>query len=272
MGLYGAGPYGAGAYGVTTQLTLTALDTYPPRVSLAASGLYDGATVTIYRTAAGSGDRTAVRGAEGRIVTTDALLVEDAEAPFGLLLTYTLEVDGVDIDQETLTLVLDKVALSDAINGNAAEVVVTAWPEKSRTRNATVFSVGGRNIVVTGERGQFTSTLEVFTETLSARENLLDLLDNATSGIIQIRQGGAYSGVDGYLAVLSDIEKRWSQDGSDERRTFSLDVAEVGPWAEGLEAAGFTYQDVADAYTGLTYDDLAGDYSSYLELGQGDFS
>jgi hypothetical protein len=257
---------------MTVALTLSVLNTYPPKVSIAASGLTPGTTATVYRTAAGSNDRTPVRGANGVVLASDGFVVEDGEQPYGVELTYTLQIDGVDTAAQIVTLQLDKVAISDAINGNAAEVVVTAWPEKQRTRNASTFQIAGRNVVVVGERGQFTSTLEVYTETEDARLNLLNVLDNATSGILQIRQGGAYMGVDAYVAVTGDIEKRWSQDGSDQRRTFSLDVVEVGPWADGLQTNGFTYQDVADAYTGLTYANLAADYPTYLALAQGDFS
>src|SRR6187549_2914906 len=97
MAQYGSGLYGAGLYGVAAVLTATELDVYPPRVSLAASGLIDGSTVTIYRTIAGSTVRTPVRGASSREITSDGIIVQDAEAPFGVLLTYTLEIDGVDV-------------------------------------------------------------------------------------------------------------------------------------------------------------------------------
>jgi hypothetical protein len=277
MAQYGSGLYGAGLYGVTAVLTATELDVYPPRVNLAASGLAEGSTVTIYRTLPGSTVRTPVRGAEDRDITSDGIIVQDAEAPFGVLLTYTLEADGIDVGTDTITLDIgmNGVALSDAISGNAAEVRIIAWPDKTTSRQNSVFAVGGRNVVVVGERGQSSSTLEVFTETEESRLNLIDLLTNATSGIIQLRAGRAdgkvYYGVDGYYAVLSDTETRWSQDGSDERRRFSLDVAEVDGWAAALDVSEFTYQDVADAYDGLTYNDLAGDYATYLDMGQGDF-
>jgi hypothetical protein len=39
-----------------------------------------------------------------------------------------------------------------------------------------------------------------------------------------------------------------------------------------LLSRGYTLQDVADAYTGLTLADLAGDYATLLLLAQGDFS
>lgn len=247
------------------------IDIYPVRISLAATGLTPGDIVTIYRDARDGAGRTPVRGGDAVVAASDAIVLEDAEQRFGTLIDYYLVVNGVEIDDNTIYSALDggKVAITDAINGNAAEVVVTAWPEKTRTRNASQFQVAGRNIVVVGERGQFTSTLEIYTETEDSRLNFLTLLDNATSGILQVRQAGTYKGVDCYVAVISDIEKRWSQDGSDERRVFSLDVVEVSPWAAGLETSGYTYEDVAAAYA--TYTDLANDFTTYLELAQGVF-
>lgn len=253
-------------------ISVAVLDTYPERVSIAVSSLVIGDILTIYRTTPSNNTRVVVRGANAVVVGSDGFVVEDAEQPFGTLITYGITVNGSDVDSDTIYSALSggKVAISDAINGNAAEVVVTAWPEKNRTRNASTFQVGGRNIVVMGERGQYTSTLEIFTETEDARLNFLNVLDNATSGILQIRQAGTYPGVDAYIAVTGDIEKRWSQDGSDERRTFSLDVAEVGPWADALVTSTSTYEDVANAYS--TYADLAAAYSTYLDMAQGDFT
>lgn len=273
MAVYGSGLYGAGDYGYTAALTATVQTVYPGRVLLSATGLVPGATVAIYRTVSGSSVRTMVRGGTGTALT-EAFLVVDAEMPLGVNVTYTLTVDGNDIVQNPLVVVnipLAKVALTDAINGNSAEVTVTAWPDKTRGRAASVFAVGGQNIVVTGARNQFSSSIELFTETEAARLNLLTLLSNLTSGIMQIRQGVGYYGVDGYLGVLEDTERRYSQDGSDERRLWTLDVVRTGAWASSFIVVGYTYQDVADTYTGLSYQQVASDYATYLALAQGDF-
>jgi hypothetical protein len=206
-------------------------------------------------------------------VTADTLSKVDDEAPFGVLLTYILTVDGVDVASATTTLTLagGKVALSDAISGDSAEVVVLAWPSKRRERNSSVYAVGGRNIVVSGQRGGFSGTIDLFTETDDSKNNVLDLLQNATSGIIQIRQAGPYDGVDCYVSVLSDDEQRYSQDGSDERRIVSLDVVETGAWAPTLESPGFTLDDIKAAYVGLTYADLAAAYSTLTDIALGSF-
>jgi hypothetical protein len=72
----------------------------------------------------------------------------------------------------------------------------------------------------------------------SSRENLLDLLSGATSGIVQLRSPYGYSVDDAYLAVSTITERRFSQDGTDQRRLWSLDVIEVEAWPDGLHRAG----------------------------------
>lgn len=274
MGAYGSGYYGSWVYGALTALTLTVQETYPDRVLVTATELAQGMRVTVTRRAAGETVRVPVRNFEDITSGVDVLTRADAEPPFGVNLTYTLTVDDVDLENEVLAVALSggKVAISDAIAGNAAEVVILAWPEKSRVRPTSVFPVGGRNIVVSGSRGGFSGTIEVFTETDDQKNNLLDLLDTATSGIVQVRQSGPYDGVDAFVSVQSDTERRYSQDGSDERRVIVLDVVEATRWAPGLESSTFTLADIATAYTGLTLQELANDYATLLGIAQGDYS
>jgi hypothetical protein len=207
-------------------------------------------------------------------MTTSLLLTIDNEAPFGVPLTYSLTVDGVVTSTATVTLTLvgGKVALTDAISGESAEVVVLAWPERTWTRNSTVFAVNGRNVVVTGQNSGFTGTIELFTETNDSRNSVLDLLSNATSGIVQIRQDGSYDGVDAYISPLSVVDRRWSQDGSDERRIISVDVVQTGAWGSTLAASAFDLGDIADFYTGETLADFAGDYATLLAAALGSYS
>lgn len=165
-----------------------------------------------------------------------------------------------------------KVALSDGVGGDSAEVTILAWPEKSYDRRASKFKVGGRNVVVSGDLGQFEGEIELFTLTTSQSDNLTALLESATQGIIQVRQPGNYDGVDSYIAVTGATQRRFSQDGTDERRVWSLQVAETNAWASSLEASSYTLQDIADAYDGLTLQDLADDFSTLLEIAQADWS
>ncbi len=253
-------------------ITAVEQDVYPPRVLVSVTNLIIGDAVELYRVV--SGVRTLVRAGTAESVTDPAFLRIDAEIPFGVPVHYVAVVEGAEYstDPVTYTLPGGKVALTDAITGLAAEVTILAWPTKDYRPNATVFRVGGRNVAVTGQTPGHASTIDLYVETTSSLENLRDLLANATEGTIQMRQPGGYDGVDGYLAVLGAPERRFSQDGSDERRVVSLEVVEVESWAEALEAAGYTYADLEALYTGLTYADLAGDYATYLVLAQADLS
>lgn len=161
-----------------------------------------------------------------------------------------------------------KVALSDAITGLAVEVVVSAWPTKSRTRAGTQFPVGGRIIAVLAPRGSFTSTIECLTDTDVAREQMDALLDSLTEGIVLLRQAGGYNGADGYYYVIGDAEDRAAQSGKFPRRIWPLNVISSEPWASGIEAHASDYADLEAAYTGLTYVDLENDFmgGTYVDL------
>lgn len=254
-------------------LTVTEQDVWPPRMLITANGMTGMATTTINRVVAGQ--RTAVRAALEVFAGTGPLVVVDAELPFGVPVSYEL-LDGDTVaDTEgpfTLTLVGGKVALTDAITGQASEVVILAIGDRDREAPSTVFNIDGKNRVVSARTGQYRTTVDYFTETTSAADALENLLATCTQGIIQQRQPGGYDGVDDYLAVLGVADRRFSQDGSDQRRVWSVQVAQCDGWSYGLEARGYTYQDVADVYTGLTYADLAGDFATYLELAQGEFA
>lgn len=255
----------------TPVITTTLQPEWPPRVLVTVTGLTLGDVVSVYRVV--SGARTAVRA--GSIAAADdvSFVVLDAELPFGVPVSYLVSVNGMEAStaSTTYTLTGGKVALTDAVGGQSAEVVIRAWPEKAYDRRTSRFRAGGRNIVVAGELAGYSGTIELFTETTSSRDNVAALLDGATEGTIQIRQPGGYDGVDSYVVVTGWIERRFSQDGTDQRRTLLLDVVEVEGWAPALEARGYTLQDVANAYTGLTLANLGADYATLLALAQASF-
>jgi len=255
-------------------LTVTEQDSWPPRMLAAATGLSGAGFLTIDRIVAGQ--RTPVRGANDIVMTGDpSFVVVDAELPFGVPVSYELVENGTAAPVQgpyTLTLPGGKVALTDAITGQASEVVILAVGDRAREAPSSVFNIDAKNRIVSGPVGQYRTTVDYFTETTSAADALANLLATCTQGIIQQRQPGGYDGVDDYLGVFGASDRRWSQDGSDQRRIWSVQVAQCDGWGANLEARGYTYQDVADVYTGLTYADLAGDYATYLLLAQGDFS
>lgn len=266
-----AGPMPAGP--VLPQITAEVQDVWPPRVLVSVTDLNIGDSIVLYRVVAG--ERTELRAGSDPAVTDTSFLRTDAELPFGVPVRYLALVNGTEeyvAGPVTYTLPGGKVAISDAISGASAEVVILAWPEKTYDRLSTTFQAGGRNVVVSGDLSQWEGAIELYTEATSSRDSLLRTIRTATEGVVQIRQPGGYDGIDSYVAVLSVAEKRFSQDGSDERRTFTLRAVEVEGWAPGLEAIGFTLEDIADAYDGLTLADLADDYATLLTLAQGDFS
>jgi hypothetical protein len=248
---------------------------YPPRVLVSVTGLDIGDTIILYRSV--GGDRTEVRAGYSLSVEDTSFLRVDAELPFGVPVTYIAVVGGVDeysVGPTTYTLPGGKVVLSDAVGGLAAEVRIMNYGEKDRAARTSVFTVGRRNVVVSGGMSdQFATTMELLTETPEARDDLLRLLESATEGVVQIRQPGGYDGIDAYVAVL-DSSERWIRPSVSRspRRLWTLQVVEVEGWAPLLEARGFTLQDIADAYDGLTLQDLADDYATLLDIAQGDFS
>lgn len=268
---------------MTVAIAATEQDTWPARVVVSVTGLTIGNTLRIYRSVGGV--KTLVRGSEdlyGDPVTvpSTSYVMTDAELPFGIPVTYIARVNGVDVASTTptsYTLVGGKVAMTDAIQALAAEVVVLTWPSKRRERKATTYALSeingsGYNAVVSGAVSQFAGQCELYTDSTSAAESLTELLESATNAIVQVRSPDAtvYERFDCYVAVLAWEEIRFSQDGSDPRRRWVLDVVEVDGWADALITQGWTYNDLADAYTGQTYTQLASDFATYLDLSTAD--
>jgi hypothetical protein len=248
-------------------------DVYPPRVLVTVTGLTAGDDVAVYRVV--SATRTAVRAGTTTDAPGAAWLTVDAELPFGVPVSYLAVVNGAEYTTAgpvTYTLPGGKVVVSDAITGQAAEVIIGAWPELEYGRPSTRFVAGGRNVVVSGSMPGFTSEVEFLLLSVSSADNLMQLLRSATQGIVQIRQLGGYDDVDCYVQVSNVRRRRFSQDGSDPKRLVVCIATEVEAWAPELEAQGFTYADLAAAYDPAgTYADLAGDFTDYLELAQAEF-
>lgn len=255
-------------------LTAVAQSSWPPRVLVTLATIAAGDVVAVYRVV--DGQRTAVRAGSGT-ATDAAWVVTDAEIPFGVPVHYEADVNNqVTYTSTTASYALPggKNAVTDAISGLAAEVVIQDWPTKRRERRAGVFQTrDGRNVVVSGALAQFTSQVTLYTETTSSAVQLETVLAEATEGVVQIRQGTGALDVDHYVSVLSVEKTRFDQfDGLDQRRLWVLDVVETEAWASALAARGFTYGDMTLAYTGLTYANVLADYPTYLALRQGDFS
>lgn len=257
---------------VESMITVIQQDVYPPRTQITLPWLQVGDSVAIYRSVAGV--RTLVQGSVSAGVTDVAFFRIDGTLPFGVPVQYVGVINGAETVSPAFTYTLPggKVALSDPISALAAEVIVLSWPRKTRGRDATVYSANGENVVVMGDLTLPESDVELYTEAFSSTENLQELLENATQGIVMIRQPGGYEGVDGFFVVTSYEERRFSRDGSDDRRIHALHVVEVTGYADAFQALGFTYADLATIYSGLTYANLQADFPNYIALTQADLS
>jgi hypothetical protein len=216
--------------------------------------------------------RTSVRAASDVDVTAQgALLRIDAEQPFGTSLSYVAELTdsagGVwTVTSGSLTCTVAADVISDAIQGVGAAVTIQSWPDKKRTREATVFNVGGRLIVQGRPRSSASATVTLATATAADGDAVQEVLDGATEGVILIRAQVTLPGVDGHLAVVSDSEDRtWYS----ERRVWTLDTVETETWPDVLEAQGFTLQDIANNFATLL--DLSNSFATLLAIAQADF-
>lgn len=258
-------------------------DVYPPRAQISITGLTLGDAVDLYRVV--TGVRTLVRAGHSDGVTDTAMIVVDAELPFGVPVSYVAVVEGVAeyaTGVTTYALPGGKGVLSDAITGQAVEVVVTADGGHTITRDSVRMRAGGRNVVVTGPAGQDEGSYELFTEATVAHLQLETLLTTATEAIVQLRQPGVsalsgdpYDGFDAYMVVDSYVWRRFSQDGSDPRRLTTVQYAQVEGWPDILEARGFTLGDVATYFgTSGTLADIDAFFptGTLLDIAQADWS
>ncbi|MEV7263968.1 hypothetical protein AB0N38_10495 [Micromonospora aurantiaca] len=231
-------------------IAATVQGTWPPRVLVSVTGLTVGDAIELHRVV--DGQRSLVRAGAVAAVTDTSFLRNDAELPFGRPVAYVAVVNGSSeytTVAATYQLPGGRVAISDAISGAAAEVWILSGVDPSYERRASVFAVGGRSVVVSGDWGMYSGDLEVITETTAGRDTLHALLAQATEGVVQVRQPGGYDGVDAYLAVLGAGERRLSpRSGTDPRRIITLRVVQVEGWAPALEARGTTLQDIATVY------------------------
>lgn len=254
-------------------INVTTQDLYPPRNLISVTGLTLTDSIQIYRSV--GGERTEVRAATEDSVTDPSFIRVDAEFPFGVPVTYIAVVNSsteYSAGPVTYSLTGGKPVFTDAITGNAAEVVIRAWDRKSYSRRSSVFQVGNRNVVVsTGSLGMYTASIEVYVAAGSSAANFFETVTEPTEGIVQIRN--ADGSINDYVAVLSADEIRFEQAVEDEQRLFVVNVAQVEPWASTLEAKAFTLQDIADYYgVSGTLADIDSDFTSLLGIAQGDFS
>ncbi|WP_053612057.1 hypothetical protein [Streptomyces sp. XY533] len=227
-------------------------------VTLTLRELTVGYLLTVWRVTA-DGSRTLVRGPSGLIqseaITADQAIIEDAEAPLGVPVTYYVEIAAsVGATPETRTS--DSVTLAAGDNQYAwlkdpgrpdrnMQVMMAEPPSWTRPVTQAEFRVRHRRnpVVLSDVRSGLEGTLVVFTQTDAEREALHRLLD---SGSVLLWQAAPGHGVDDmYVAVSAATEERKGL-ATDEWRTWQLPVKQVDmPVTVGVaSSAGRTWQDV----------------------------
>ncbi|MET9086170.1 hypothetical protein ABZX77_30565 [Streptomyces sp. NPDC004237] len=239
----------------SSDVNATAQSVFPPRNLVAATGLTgdDIVTATLYRQV--GTDLFAVRAASGVDVTGQASLLRvDAEQPLGVSLNYAAQLTDLYGQQWTvysgpITSTVDADVVSDAIRGIGAAVKIESPLEWKRDRDSTQFNVNGRIVVVGKPRSARSGTLTVRTETDDDGDDLNDVLDNATEGVLLVRKQVSLTRLDGTYALLDDTE---SPNWYDEFRWFQLNVVKSDDWPDAMEAAGFSLQDIANNFSILS--------------------
>lgn len=256
----------------SSDVNATPQSVFPPRNLVAATGLAadDITTVSLYRQV--GTDLTPVRAASSIDVTGQgSLLRVDAEQPFGVSINYAAVLTDLYGQQWTvfsgpITSTVTSDVISDAIRGVGAAIKVESPLEKKRDRDSTSFNVGGRIVVLGRPRSAPSATITVRTETDEAGDDLNNVLDGATEGVILLRKQTSMARLDGTYALISDNEApTWY----DEYRWFTLDVVKVEDWPDVMEAAGFTLADIAANFSTLA--DIAAAFSTLLDIALYDF-
>ncbi|MEH0547282.1 hypothetical protein QA802_30615 [Streptomyces sp. B21-105] len=255
-------------------LAVSAQTVFPPRNLLSLTGMLAEDITTVSLSRRVSGALTAVRASTDVDVTgQNALVRVDAEQPFGVAVDYQAvltDINGVQwsVTSAQITSTVSSDVISDAVRGIGAAVIIQSWPSKKRDRGASVYTVGGRIVVVSRPRSGAQATITVRTMTTADGDALQSVLDSLTEGVLLIRKQTTMEGVDNHLAVVADTEdRRWF----DEMRYWQLEAYETEPWPDALEAAGFTLQDIADNFTSLQ--DLADAFTpgTLLDIATFDF-
>ncbi|MEU4051218.1 hypothetical protein AB0F09_18725 [Streptomyces olivaceus] len=248
-------------------------------IQLTLRELPDGYLYSVYRITP-DGLRALVRGPSGLIdqhpVTSDAMILEDHEAPLGVQVYYRIELyssPGViastrSTDPVLLTLAdINTAWIKDPGNPqrNCLVLVQTA-PDWERPIEQAVHVVRGRRnkVVLAGRRQGLEGDLAVWTRSDAERAALHLLLDSGNTLLWQAAPG---MGVDDmYVAVANVSEDRVTRLAQEQWRAWTLPLTEQDmPVTTGVNgAAGRTWQDVVAEFA--TCADLLPVYATSEDL------
>ncbi|KOU20972.1 hypothetical protein ADK52_25655 [Streptomyces sp. WM6372] len=227
-------------------------------VTLTLRELTVGYLLTVWRVTA-DGTRTLVRGSSGLIqsetIAADQYIIEDAEAPLGVPVTYYVEIaDSVGATPEARTS--DSVTLDPGDAQYAwlkdpgrpdrnMQVMMAEAPSWTRPVTQAEFRVRRRRntVVLSDVRGGLEGTLVVYTQTDEERAALHRLLD---SGSVLLWQAAPGHGVDDMYIAIGAAAEEHSGMATDPWRTWQLPVKQVDlPVTVGVaSSADRTWQDV----------------------------
>lgn len=226
------------------------------------------------------GARTLVRGPAGLIdmqpITSDLLVVEDHEAPFGVPVYYQVAIrnaDGTTASSRasgTVTLVLadaNTAWLKDPGNPQRNCLVVVAKPpDWQRPVEQTAFVIRGRRnkVVLSGRRQGLEGDLSVWTRSDEERAALHLLLD--TGGVLLWQAAPGMGVADMYASVGQITESRVSPLAQEQWRAWTLPLVEQDmPTTVGVNGAtGRSWQDVLTEFA--TWQDVLDTYATWEDV------
>jgi hypothetical protein len=236
-------------------------------------------TITVQRVAA-DGTRALVRGASGLIdrqaITSDLLILEDHEAPFGTPFHYAItfyDTGGASAgtrSSATVTLTLadpNEAWLKDpSMPQRNMRVLVRRAPDWQRPIEQSQFVIRGRRnkVVLSGRRQGREGDLVVITRS-DEEQKALDLL--VDSGRVLLWQTAPGAGVtDMYVSVAQTTEARIGPLAREEWRAWTLPMTEQDlPVTTGVNgAAGRTWQDVLTEF--VTWQDVLDTYATWEDV------
>ncbi|MFD5137446.1 hypothetical protein ACFWMX_14590 [Streptomyces sp. NPDC058378] len=245
-------------------------------VTLTLRELTVGDLIRVYRVTA-DGSRTLVRGPSGLLdgtvaVASDLMVIEDAEAPLLVPVSYRVEIVRSSGGTETRTT--DTVTVPhDDINeawlkdpGNPqrnVKVMVNTAPTWQRPDERGVYRVAGRRnpVVLSDVLGGLAGDLVIWTRTDEERKALHYLLDPQHALLWQAAPG---MGVDDmYVSVGQPTEARVGGPAMEPWREWTLPLTEVDmPTTVGVNgSAGRTWQDILTEFA--TWGDVLNEFATW---------
>jgi hypothetical protein len=235
-----------------------------------------GQLISVYRIGA-DGTRTLVRGDEGLIdqqsITSDAMVIEDHEAPLNVALAYYIELySAPGVLASTRSSPGVQLTLADANTawlkdpGNPQRnclVMVEKAPDWQRPIDQSTFVVRGRRnkVVLSGRRQGLEGDLAIWTRSEEERKALHLLLD---SGNVLFWQAAPGMGVDDmYVNVGGITEARVGGPAQEPWRAWTLPLIEADmPVTTAVNGArGRTWQDILTEFA--TWQDVLNTYDTW---------